>query len=332
MGDSSTSLENPNPKIEIRDHVILENDQTLSMPLAQGSTSSSTMKSSSSSFISTLSNFPRDLGDGDACGGCNIGICVEPSAAATTNDDDDLTTTSTTTTTNLGKKPSCDCRNTGYVGEHCQIPCAKQCRNGGKCVPPTNTDATTQEETCACAKAVVDGNPYAGIRCEYGATQSCMTLGSESKHSFCTNGGQCAEIVGDNEAHVPCDCPEGYVGDKCEYLIGRVPSWYSNSTSSAASSSSSSSAASMEQQQQQQQQQSENQSVIFFAVVVAMGSMILIVILVMVVRSYRRKREDRRQEREARRATEDLSMVPMRDRRREGGDDDDVEEEEDGII
>lgn len=144
-----------------------------------------------------------------------------------------------------------------------------------------------------------------------------MTLGSESKHSFCTNGGQCVEIVGDNEAHVPCDCPDGYVGDKCEYMIGNVPSSYSNSTWYDSSSSESS-------MEQQQQQQSENQSVIFFAVIVAMGAMIIIVILGMVVRAYKRKREARRQEREARRATEDLSMVPMRDRRRD--------EEEDGII
>lgn len=217
------------------------------------------------------------------------------------------------------------------MGEHCQIPCSKRCRNGGKCVPPTREDASTQEEMCACAKAVVDGNPYAGINCEYGATQTCMTLGSESKHSFCTNDGQCVEIVMDNEKHVPCNCPEGYVGDKCEYAVGRVPSSYINATSAAAS------AASAMEQQQQQQQQAANQSVIFFAVIVAMGAMIIIVILGMIVRAYRRKREYQRQEQEARRATEDLSMVPMRSRRRRegGGDDDDddgADEEEDTII
>ena len=45
----------------------------------------------------------------------------------------------------------------------------------------------------------MDGNPFAGLACEYGATKSCMTLGSDSKHSFCTNGGECNDIVGDNE-------------------------------------------------------------------------------------------------------------------------------------
>jgi hypothetical protein len=166
----------------------------------------------------------------------------------------------------------------------------------------------------------VDGNPYAGIHCEYGATQSCMTLGSESKHSFCTNGGECVEIVGDNEEHVPCSCTEGYTGDKCEYLVGNVPSSYTNSSSTAAAS-----AMAMEQQQKSESVQS-HQSVIFFAIIVAMGAMILLVILGMIMRSYTRNREAKRQEREARRATEDFTMVPMREN------DDADEEEEDGII
>ena len=55
------------------------------------------------------------------------------------------------------------------------------------------------QEFCSCSKAVVDGNPFAGLLCEYGASKSCMTLGSESKHSFCTNDGECQDIVGDNE-------------------------------------------------------------------------------------------------------------------------------------
>ena len=58
------------------------------------------------------------------------------------------------------------------------------------------------EETCSCTKAVVDGNLFAGLTCEYGAPKSCMTLGSDSKHSFCTNGGECQDIVGDNELYV----------------------------------------------------------------------------------------------------------------------------------
>ena len=70
--------------------------------------------------------------------------------------------------------------------------------------------------------AVVDGVPHAGERCEYRATRLCMTLGSEAKHSFCTNEGECISNVGDKGFHQGCVCPVGWAGKKCELTIASI--------------------------------------------------------------------------------------------------------------
>ena len=134
------------------------------------------------SVPNSATNYNHRILEDSECGGCNAGTCISP-----------VDTSGALTSL----RPSCQCKDTGSIGLHCEIPCAKQCENGGKCVPAQ--EETDGEETCSCTKAVVDGNPFAGLACEYGATKSCMTLGSSSKHSFCTNGGQCNDIVGDNE-------------------------------------------------------------------------------------------------------------------------------------
>ncbi|KAL7479538.1 hypothetical protein ACHAW6_006129 [Cyclotella cf. meneghiniana] len=167
----------------------------------------------------TNSAVHRILEDED-CGGCNNGTCIIP-----------IDTTGTLS----GKRPSCQCKDTGFVGEHCEIPCSKECQNGGKCVPAQ--EGSGFEETCSCTKAVVDGNPFAGLTCEYGATKSCMTLGSDSKHSFCTNGGECQDIVGDNELHKDCICDDGFKGPHCEYLSGTAPSFITSNANGANDSS-----------------------------------------------------------------------------------------------
>ena len=190
--------------------------------------------------------------------------------------------------------PSCDCRDTGYIGERCDVKCSKKCENGGKCIP---ADESAEDDrgggrrgegtTCSCTKAVVDGNPYAGLACEYGATKSCMALGSVSKHSFCVNGGECAYIVLDNEQHVPCVCGEGFEGPHCEYLTGKAPSFLS-----AASSASGGKA-----------------DLIVFMLFAAIATVIGGLLVAFFLRGRHRRMEERGQEREARRATREFAMV-----------------------
>merc|ERR1711966_170528 len=152
------------------------------------------------------------LADDLDCNGCNKGQCVEP-VAATGNLAGNTNIESYSTT--LGGK-FCDCKDTGFVGEHCELPCSIECQNGGKCV--VSEEKGEDGEHCSCSKAVVDGNPFVGLRCEFGATKSCMALGSESKHSFCTNGGDCQDIVSSNEQHKDCICEAGFEGPHCEYV------------------------------------------------------------------------------------------------------------------
>lgn len=177
------------------------------------------------------------------------------------------------------------------------MKCSKKCENGGKCIPADESaeddrgGGRVEETTCSCTKAVVDGNPYAGLACEYGATKSCMTLGSVSKHSFCVNGGECAYIVLDNEQHVPCVCGEGFEGPHCEYLTGKAPSFLS-----AASLASGGKA-----------------DLIVFMLFAAIATVIGGLLIAFFLRGRQRRMEERRQEREARRATREFAMVPNDD-------------------
>jgi len=83
---------------------------------------------------------------------------------------------------------------------------------------------------------------FAGEMCEVPATSFCEYGKSVSKVAFCTNGGRCDGTVTasktGNVEHPGCICPDGYVGDHCEYLKGTEPSSV-NDLSSATSVSSS---------------------------------------------------------------------------------------------
>ena len=240
------------------------------------------LSSSSSSSSSSRATFV-DYAD---CGGCNAGTCIEPEI-----------TEGSSESAALG--PSCDCRDTGYIGEHCDVKCSKKCENGGKCIPANESTEDDRmvgrgvgETTCSCTKAVVDGNPYAGLTCEYGATKSCMTLGSVSKHSFCVNGGECAYVVLDNEQHVPCVCGEGFEGPHCEYLTGKAPSLFLSAASLASGGKA---------------------DLIVFMLFAAIATVIGGLLIAFIVRGRQRRMEERRQEREARRATQEFAMVPNDD-------------------
>mmetsp|Transcript_7627 Transcript_7627/g.15208 ORF Transcript_7627/g.15208 Transcript_7627/m.15208 type:complete len:265 (+) Transcript_7627:92-886(+) len=234
------------------------------------------------------SNASRLLVTDADCGGCNNGTCVTPNISAG-NDED------TTDTTTLGLKPSCLCKGTGFIGEHCEIPCSLDCKNGGKCLPAVSSD--NNEETCSCSLAVVNGNPYAGRFCEFGATKSCMTLGSQSKHSFCTNDGECADIVGDNEEHKNCICPDGYEGPHCEYIAGTEPTPTLSAANSAESSEESKTTSTF----------SPTNTII--GLIAGVSVCIFMLMVAFKIRAKKRERLAKQQQEELAMATEELAIV-----------------------
>eukprot|EP00934_Nitzschia_sp_Nitz4_P001059 Nitzschia sp. Nitz4//scaffold165_size50357//21867//26251//NITZ4_007022-RA/size50357-exonerate_est2genome-gene-0.36-mRNA-1//-1//CDS//3329538135//1059//frame0 len=88
------------------------------------------------------------------------------------------------------------------------------CYNGGVCVTTTVTTGGTSETTyhCDCTTATTsEGNRYGGQYCQLPATASC----SEDNDSlFCVNGGTCKSNPLEG-----CDCPAGFAGTKCEYVV-----------------------------------------------------------------------------------------------------------------
>ena len=62
---------------------------------------------------------------------------------------------------------------------------------------------------------------YEGLYCEHEATHFCDGKdGSISSSAFCTNGGTC---LGDSKSGFICDCPQGYIGDHCQFISGSMP-------------------------------------------------------------------------------------------------------------
>jgi len=246
----------------------------------------------STDALNTSTN--RILVDDSDCGGCNTGLCIEPATSNLSNNDHDFSSSS------LGSQPICYCKGTGFIGEHCDLACSQDCKNGGKCTPADGSEDAI--EYCSCSKAIVDGNPFAGLTCEYGATKSCMMLGSESKHSFCTNGGNCKDIIGDNEQHVNCDCGAGFEGTHCEYIAGKAPSMTVVGASAAQESA------------YHPQKNSETSDMIVFIATIVITSFIGVLLLAFGFRARKRMSEAKQRERQAREATEDLSMIPNHNR------------------
>ena len=239
-----------------------------------------------------MATSPRILvGDDADCGGCNLGECVYPTS-------DSSSANSLPASSTLGDQPSCDCKGTGYVGQNCEVKCSKDCLNGGKCVPATEDGG---QDTCSCTKAVVDGNPYAGLLCEFGATKSCMVMGSESKHSFCTNGGECGRFVTDNQLHVDCVCDEGFEGAHCEYIAVTEP------TTTAATPPTTTSAAAKGQATNAAGANALS-PVVVYVFIGALVASICLIIAAFFIRAKRRA-DDQRKELELREATEELAMV-----------------------
>ena len=65
---------------------------------------------------------------------------------------------------------------------------------------------------------------YEGLRCEHKETSNChKVIGVTSHSSFCTNNGICVALVGPDEAHQGCECPEEYEGSFCQFVKGTKP-------------------------------------------------------------------------------------------------------------
>mmetsp|Transcript_9759 Transcript_9759/g.12087 ORF Transcript_9759/g.12087 Transcript_9759/m.12087 type:complete len:438 (+) Transcript_9759:166-1479(+) len=110
------------------------------------------------------------------------------------------------------------------------------CYNGSKCVKKADN-----RYGCDCTTAY-SHNAFAGHMCEHPATSYCEFGASVSYRSFCSNNGKCKDYVFEGKDgsldHPGCNCPDGFEGDHCQYLLGEAPKTYkSNSEESSALSS-----------------------------------------------------------------------------------------------
>lgn len=101
-----------------------------------------------------------------------------------------------------------------------ECPDGHRCENGSLCVENPYDEGNYY---CDCDAASLN-SAYQGLYCEHEATEYCSYKGAVSRNSFCTNGGKCIANVGEDEAHLGCDCPEEYDGEHCQFIKGTKPS------------------------------------------------------------------------------------------------------------
>lgn len=113
------------------------------------------------------------------------------------------------------------------IGKSC--PDGTKCYNGSECAKRKKVFETkgVNQYYCDC-KTAYKHSSFAGQMCEAPATEICEYGVSVSKSAFCTNGGKCKDVVvkdssGKEAKHPGCKCPDGFVGDHCEYLEGTEP-------------------------------------------------------------------------------------------------------------
>lgn len=123
----------------------------------------------------------------------------------------------------------CKCQ-TGYAGLACEIeskPCFNMfgqdffCQAGSPCLLSNDRN---KYQYCDCHQAY-SVSAFAGLDCDFSASEYCTDDKSISFIAFCTNGGQCKSYISDDthQGHPGCDCSYGFTGDHCEYLDGMVP-------------------------------------------------------------------------------------------------------------
>lgn len=115
----------------------------------------------------------------------------------------------------------------GFGGLECEIETSvcyniysedRYCQAGAPCLVKDGRDY------CDCTQGY-DLSAFAGLECEFSATEYCTEDGSLSKVAFCVNGGDCEKYLSDQDekVHPGCECKRGFEGDHCEYLTGQEP-------------------------------------------------------------------------------------------------------------
>jgi hypothetical protein len=116
----------------------------------------------------------------------------------------------------------------GFGGLECEIETSVcftafeqdyYCQAGAPCL----LSRDGQYDYCDCKQAF-DLSAFAGLECDFSATEYCTDNGSLSYVAFCTNDGACETYVQDEEkeGHPGCSCPPGFEGSHCEYFEGQV--------------------------------------------------------------------------------------------------------------
>jgi hypothetical protein len=116
----------------------------------------------------------------------------------------------------------------GFGGLECEIETSVcftafeqdyYCQAGAPCL----LSRDGQYDYCDCKQAF-DLSAFAGLECDFSATEYCTDNGGLSYVAFCTNGGACETYVQDEEkeGHPGCSCPPDFEGSHCEYFEGQV--------------------------------------------------------------------------------------------------------------
>lgn len=125
----------------------------------------------------------------------------------------------------------CPKEQTSKLGSSCDIPFVtcndgKRCFNNSKCVLSKKKDPITKnnnkypngEYLCDCSYAKTKESQFAGLECEHSDTAICETVKDGLGSKFCTNGGQCLDMIQYGQVHGGCACPDDFVGAHCQYL------------------------------------------------------------------------------------------------------------------